>query len=91
MDYDNEIHQLAAETIAMQVVIQHICRALIERDPGLKPVLEAAFDNAISQLEDFTIRMGAKVSPDHLLKSVQIADQLRKTIFSRDDGPKKVV
>ncbi len=91
MDNDSEIRQLAAETIATQVVIQHICHALIERDPGLKPVLEAAFDNAISQLEDFTIRMGAKVSPDHLLKSVQIADQLRKTIFGRDDGPKKVV
>ena len=91
MDNDSEIRQLAAETIATQVVIQHICHALIERDPGLKPVLEAAFDNAISQLEDFTIRMGAKVSPDHLLNSVQIADQLRKTIFGRDDDPKKVV
>ncbi len=91
MDYDREIHQLAAETAAMQMITTHIYRALIERDPGLKPVLEAAFDSAISQLEDFTIRMGAKASPDHLLKAVQIAEDLRRAVFSRDDGPKKVV
>ncbi|MGR3718360.1 MAG: hypothetical protein ACU0B1_16620, partial [Thermohalobaculum sp.] len=87
MDYDREIHQLAAETAAMQMITTHIYRALIERDPGLKPVLEAAFDSAISELEDFTIRWGVEASPDHLLKAVKIADQQRRAVFRGDDGP----
>ena len=91
MDYDTEIHQLCGEAIATQAIIVHLCRALVARDPALKPILEVAFGDAINELVAGAIAFGREASPDHLLKAMEIAEQIREASLGSHEGPQKIV
>ena len=91
MDFEKEIHLLRGEAIAAQVIIVHVCRALVARDPALRQILEIAFGDAINELEGFAIKFGREASPDHLLKATQIAEQIRDATLGSHKGPHKIV
>ena len=91
MDYDNEINRLYGETIATQVIIVHLCRALVARDPALKPILVVAFGDAIDELMGGAIKFGREANPDHMLKAIEIVEQIEAAIHGRHEGPQKIV
>lgn len=91
MEVEKEINSLCAETIALQTILVHTFRALVARDPSLKPVLEEAFGNAISQLDGAAIHFGPKMRNDHLLEATKIADKLWDASLGGHTGPQNGV
>jgi hypothetical protein len=83
MDYDQEIHALAAETLAIQTILAHVFDQIIRLDARFGPAIKQGFDNAASDVEDLAIRLEKAASP-HALR---IVENLRAATLGKPDKP----
>ena len=91
MDYENEITTLAAETIALQILISHVFDELARADPHLDFAIRKGFDNAANDTEDLAIKFGKSAPPEHTVKALSVIEELRTMTFGDREKPKRTV
>jgi hypothetical protein len=89
MDHDHEVASLAAETLALQAVISNVLHRIRLTNPTLADAVRRGFDDAADQIEAIAIQAGSASRPDHLVKSLQIVEQLRKMTLGKAEQPKR--
>jgi hypothetical protein len=79
MDRDNEIHSLAAESIAFHAVLTNLLYELRTIEPKMAAAIARGFDNAANFIETLAISAGSSNPPEHLARAVRIFEDLRAT------------
>jgi hypothetical protein len=87
MNVEQEIHALAAETLALSVIVANVCRHLSD-DPRLHAAIEAAFNDASRFVEDQAVALSKTASPDHTVKAIKIVEDLRAAALGKEHKPK---
>jgi hypothetical protein len=88
MDQDREINLLAAETIAVQNVLAQVFYRLSLVHPDFRAAIKQGFDDATRSVEDSAIILGKASSPDHLVKTIRIVEELRTATLGDKDKPR---
>jgi hypothetical protein len=78
MNVEGEISSLAAETIALQIVLMSLISQLVASGPNGRSMAVKAFDEADRMAEAMIIRIGKAGRHDHTGKILPIIEQLRK-------------
>lgn len=91
IDPEKEINSLSAETLALQAILANVLRKVGALNPALAAAIRAGFDDAASFLEDQAIRAGKTASPEHLVKAVRVAEELRAVAVRDHDKPKGLI
>lgn len=81
VDVEGELSSLAAETMALQLILTSLINAISKSVPDGARIAKLAFDEADLMAEAMVIRIGKQGRPDHTGKILPIIDQLRKSIF----------
>jgi hypothetical protein len=80
-----ELDSLHAETLALQTILITLLIRMLAT-PHLGPIVSPSLDEAANRIEDFAIMMGERASPGHVVKALEIVEQLRAATVG--DGPK---
>jgi hypothetical protein len=91
MAIEDEINALAAETLAIQVLLAHVLDRVASADLRIAAAIRAGFDDAANDIEDTVIKLGKAASPDHAVKALAIVEYLRAATFADKDRPKDIV
>jgi len=89
MNFTTEINSLAGETLALQAIIVGLCTALSRS--GLDSQVASAFDAAADFTENFAIKTGSGASPEHLVHSLRVVEELRAAVLGNPAKPKDAV
>jgi hypothetical protein len=88
MNYEREIHSLAAETLALQAILSSVLDRMSKADANTLQLVKLGFDDATSYVEHVAIKLGRAASPDHATKAIQIVESLRTLTLGNPDKPK---
>jgi hypothetical protein len=88
MDNEHEIASLAAETLALQVVLTNILHQIALTNPDLDGMIRLGFDNAANEVENLAITAGKAARPDHLVKALSVVESLRAMTLGDRNKPK---
>jgi hypothetical protein len=90
MDTEKEIRALAAETLALSIVLGNVLSKLAA-DPSLKAAIVKGFDQSADVADSIAIQFGKTASPDHTVKALKIIEEMRVMVLGNDGKPKKLV
>lgn len=79
MDYDHEIHSLAAETMALTSVVGFLLNHLA--NSGSRLSVASALESAANHVTG--IALSGRGVPEHTTKALLIIDQLRETALGK--------
>ena len=85
---DKEIYSLFAETVALQQILTNVFYELKLLDPRYADAIARGFDNATRQAEDLAIKAGKASQPEHLVKAIDIIENLRAASLGNHDKPR---
>jgi len=84
---EGQIERLAAENLAMQLVLTCLVRNLYAI-PGLKIHFLKAFDDAANDAEQLSIAAGREAG--HLPETLHIIEQMRLMLIGKDEPKREV-
>jgi hypothetical protein len=80
-----ELDSLHAETLALQTILITLLIRMLAT-PHVGAIVAPSLNEAANRLEDFAIMMGERASPGHVVKALEIVEQLRSATVG--DSPK---
>jgi hypothetical protein len=89
MDIEKEIHSLAAETLALSIVIGNVLSKLAA-DPALRSAIVRGFDQSADVAQTVAEQFGRAASPDHTIKTMRIIEEMRQMVLG-DERPRKLI
>jgi hypothetical protein len=87
MDFEKEIHSLAAEVLALNIVLCNVLNKLLRDDPALRSAIADGFNQSADTAESVAILLGKSASPDHTVKALRIIEEMRGVVLG--DGNEK--
>lgn len=90
MDTEKEIRELAAETLALSIVLGNVLSKLA-RDPLLRAAIIQGFDQSADVGDSVALQFGDTASPDHTMKALRIIEEMRAMVLGNDSEPKHLV
>jgi hypothetical protein len=87
MDTEKEINSLAAETLAMSIIIGNVLSKLA-RNPSLRTAIVEGFDQSADVAESVAVIFGKASSPDHAVKALRIVEEMRAMVLGNEGKPK---
>src|SRR5262245_5421106 len=87
MDHDTEIRELAADTLATQIVLAEVLFRIRKIDPRIAKAVAQAFDEAANIVENVAIQTSA-LGPTHAVKALKVVEELRTMVVGRGKKPK---
>jgi hypothetical protein len=88
VDFEKEIHSLAAEALALNIVLCNVLNKLLRDDPALRSAMVDAFNQSADTAESVAILLGKSASPDHTVKALRIIEEMRGVVLG--DGKDKL-
>jgi hypothetical protein len=88
---DKEIYYLFAETLALEHILSNVLYELKLLDPRYAEAISRGFDNAARHIEDLAVQAGKASPPEHLVKALEIIENLRTASLGRRRKPRGVV
>jgi hypothetical protein len=83
-----ELERIAADNLAMQLVLNCLLRSLYTAVPSVKIHILKAFDDAANYAENFSIAAGSKAG--HLPETLRIIEQMRAMLVGQDKPNREV-
>jgi hypothetical protein len=90
MDREKEINSLAAETLALSVILGNVLTQLAA-SPALRPAIVAGFDQSADFAQIIAEQFGKSASPDHTIKAMRIIEEMRQVVLGKEETPRKLV
>jgi hypothetical protein len=90
MDTEKEIHSLAAETLALSIILGNVLSKLA-KDRTLRFAIAEGFDQAADVAQSVAVQYGEAATPDHMVKAIRIIEEMRAMVLGRDGKPKNLV
>jgi hypothetical protein len=87
MDYDRELRSLAAETLALQCILQGLLGTLIRTQPQLRAPIAEGLENALDMAQAVAVQIGTDASPDHTVKCIRIIEEFREGLLGPPGEP----
>jgi hypothetical protein len=87
MDTEKEINSLAAETLALSIIVGNVLSKLA-RDPSLRPAIIEGFNQSADVAESVAVQFGKASSPDHAVKALRIVEEMRAMVLGNEGKPK---
>ncbi|MBP0116269.1 hypothetical protein [Bradyrhizobium vignae] len=84
MNYERELHSLAAETLALQFVVAQTLRRLCSLSDEASDLIRQGLDDASNLIEALALHHGERVPAEHLTKAPQVAEELRSSVLGKD-------
>ena len=91
MNTEKEIYAIAAETLAIQIVLAETLFHLRKLSPEFNSAIQQTFDDAASIAETTALHLGKSASPEHTVKAIRIIDEMRAVVFGQQGKPKHAV
>jgi hypothetical protein len=82
-----ELDSLHAETLALQMILITLLNRMLTA-PHVGQMVIPSLNEAADRVEDFAIMMGDRASPRHVVKALEIVEQLRTVIVGNDEKPR---
>jgi hypothetical protein len=86
-----EIEYLAAETMALSSIIIGVLGHLAQSDRKLDKAIGLGFDHAANEVENFIIKVGKAIPPEHGVKALRIIEDIRSQALGDHKKPKGIV
>jgi hypothetical protein len=90
MDLEKEIHSLAAETLALSIIVGNVLSKLA-RNPSLRAAIVEGFDQSADVADSIAIQFGKSASPEHTVKALLIIEEMRAMVLGDEGKPKNAV
>ena len=91
MNVEKEIQSLAAEALAVQIVLAHVLDNLYRNHPKLRDAIRRGFEDAASDAEDIATRLGSSAHSEQTVRASRIIEELRTATLGDHDKPKDAV
>jgi hypothetical protein len=86
-----EIESLAAENLALNAILTYALGHLAQSDPKLADAISRSFDQAANVVEDFVIKGGKTIPPEHGVKALRIIEDIRSKTLGDHIKPRRIV
>jgi hypothetical protein len=90
LDLENEIHSLAAETLALSIIVGNVLGTLA-KNPVLRPAIIDGFNRAADVADSVAVQFGKSASPEHTIKALRIIEEMRTVALGDEGKPKSLV
>jgi hypothetical protein len=87
MDTEKEVRSLAAETLALSIIVGNVLSKLA-RNPSLRPAIIEGFNQSADVAESVAIQFGKAASPEHTVKAFRIIEEMRAMVLGNEGEPK---
>jgi hypothetical protein len=90
MDIEKEIHALAAENLALSIIVGQVFGRLA-KDASLRPAIVHGFNQAADVAESVAVQFGKSASPEHTVKALRLIEEMRAVVLGDEGKPKNAV
>jgi hypothetical protein len=86
-----EMRSLAAETLALKVVVARVLYRITKTDPQLDEAISLGFAEAASLVENRVIKLGEPTPTDYIVEALRVVEELPSTTIGDRTQPKHIV
>jgi len=90
MDIEKEIQSLAAENLALSIIVGAVLSKLA-RNSSLRAAIVEGFDQSADVAQSVAVQFGKTASPDHTVKALRIIEEMRAMVLGDEGKPKNLV
>jgi hypothetical protein len=87
MDHEKELAALAAENLALSIIVGSIF-SKFAKIPTLREAIIEGFDQSADVVDSVSMIQGIGSSPNHAVKALRIIEEVRAMVLGDDGKPK---